>query len=462
LSAITTYVLLEQEAWFEKEINFLRCFLKPGMAAVDIGANLGVYSLPLAHLVGPGGCVFSYEPGSEARTLLEHSRDINGLWNLEIIGAALSDRAGKGHLAFSQSSELHALGSTGAGEPVSITTLDQENASQAWSSLDFIKIDAEGEEERIIAGGRAFFATHSPLVMFEIKAGNKVNEQLRAIFPAIGYRLFRQLAGAPVLVPDDSLQSLDQYELNLFAAKPDRVRALSQQGLLVDAIPAWTPCDTDRQNAISLWRHQGFASLVIMPGDAGAAVDPDYHDSLAAYAAWRALDQPITTRCAALAFAVQGLRSICARACTAERASTFARVAWEWGARGESVATLRHLLGMLQGEKLQFKEPFWPASPRFDSIAPGNQPDNWFAASAAEQFERTFSFSSLFSGASPIFPWLCGQPFAGTEMERRRTLLAVRAGQWPIVPERLLRLAPDHLNADVWRAGLVPGTIVAA
>src|SRR5262245_35991054 len=109
LSAITTYVLLEQEAWFEKEINFLRCFLKPGMAAVDIGANLGVYSLPLAHLVSPGGRVFSYEPGSEARTLLEHSRDINGLWNLEIIAAALSDRAGKGHLAFSQSSELHAL-----------------------------------------------------------------------------------------------------------------------------------------------------------------------------------------------------------------------------------------------------------------------------------------------------------------------------------------------------------------
>src|SRR5271156_2964838 len=66
LSAITTYVLLEQEDWFEKEIRFLRCFLNPGMNAIDIGANLGVYSLSLARLVGPNGRVFSYEPGREA------------------------------------------------------------------------------------------------------------------------------------------------------------------------------------------------------------------------------------------------------------------------------------------------------------------------------------------------------------------------------------------------------------
>ena len=48
-----------------------------------------------------------------------------------------------------------------------------------------------------LAGGRNFFARRSPLIMFKIKAGHKVNEQLRALFPAIGYGLFRQLGGAP-------------------------------------------------------------------------------------------------------------------------------------------------------------------------------------------------------------------------------------------------------------------------
>ena len=53
LDSITTYVLLEQETWFEKELNFLRHWLKPGMTAIDIGANLGIYALPMARWVGP-------------------------------------------------------------------------------------------------------------------------------------------------------------------------------------------------------------------------------------------------------------------------------------------------------------------------------------------------------------------------------------------------------------------------
>jgi hypothetical protein len=92
LSAITSYVLLEQEEWFEKEINFLRCFLKPGMTAIDIGANIGVYSLPIARLISPDGWVFSYEPGNEARALLEYNRALNNFSNVEIIATAISDR----------------------------------------------------------------------------------------------------------------------------------------------------------------------------------------------------------------------------------------------------------------------------------------------------------------------------------------------------------------------------------
>src|SRR5262249_13195716 len=158
-----------------------------------------------------------------------------------------------GHLAFAASTELRALGSAGTGERVRITSLDLESAVRPWSSVDFVKVDAEGEEERILAGGKNFFATRSPLVMFEINGGDKVNERLRAIFPAIGYKLFRQLAGAPVLVPVDVAQPLDGYELNLFAAKPDRVRAMSQRGLLVEDIVNWVPGTLEEQGAISFW-----------------------------------------------------------------------------------------------------------------------------------------------------------------------------------------------------------------
>src|SRR5665213_2225798 len=89
LDAITTYVILEQEKWFEKETALLGRWLRPGMTVIDIGANLGVYSLPIARLVGPDGQVFSYEPATETRRLLAISKAENGADNLHIIAAAL-------------------------------------------------------------------------------------------------------------------------------------------------------------------------------------------------------------------------------------------------------------------------------------------------------------------------------------------------------------------------------------
>jgi FkbM family methyltransferase len=462
LQSITAYVLLEQERWFEKEMDFLRHWLRPGMTVIDIGANLGVYSVPMARLVGQTGHVFAYEPGSEARRLLERNRELNAAVNLDISPLALSDRERDGRLVFGGSSELYALGDSGAGEMVHITSLDREDATRSWPSPDFVKIDAEGEEDRILAGGHNFFARHSPLIMFEIKAGDKVNEHLRALFPTIGYRLFRQLGGAPILVPDDAQQPVDGYELNMFAAKPDLVSALSQQGLLVDAVPAWMPSADNCKIAESFWQSRKFAPQINLSVGNGTHVDSDYCNSLAAYATWRAADQPVATRCAALAFALGGLRAACARVPTAGRLSTLARVAWEWGARGESVAVLQRLIQILKSGQIQFDEPFWPAHERFDSMEPGNQPANWFAGAAAEQFEQTFRFSSIFGGVSPVLAWLCAQPFASTEMERRRVLVAARAGQRPAVPGRLCQVKPDHLNADLWRAGKVPGTIVGA
>ena len=155
--------------WFEKETSFLHRWLLPGMTVIDIGANLGVYSLPMSRLVGRTGHVFAYEPGSTARSFLQRSRERNGADNLEILPLALSDCRREGRLLFGDSTELNTLGNSGAGEAVNVTSLDDEDAARGWPAPDFIKIDAEGEEERILAGARNFFARHSPLIMFEIR-----------------------------------------------------------------------------------------------------------------------------------------------------------------------------------------------------------------------------------------------------------------------------------------------------
>ena len=233
LQAITTYVILEQETWFEKELAFLPHLLKPGMTAIDIGANLGIYSLAMARLVAPGK-VFAYEPASEPRALLERSRELNGASNLEISAAALSDSQREGHLAFGASSELNALADAGPGERVPITTLDLEEAKHGWPAPDFVKIDAEGEEERVLAGGAKFFAHHSPLVMFEIKAGNVINENLLSIFPgwdigSTGCCRKRRCSFPPIPTGHRSISSSICSRRSPIARRPWRRRACSSR-----------------------------------------------------------------------------------------------------------------------------------------------------------------------------------------------------------------------------------------
>lgn len=459
LNSITTYVLLEQETWFEKELGFLARWLKPGMTAIDVGANLGVYSLPMARLVGPEGRVFAYEPGSEARQLLEQSGKLNAASGLQVLDFALSDTERDGRLILGKSSELNALGETGDGEPVHITTLDAEDAKQGWSAPDFIKIDAEGQEERILAGGRNFFAQHSPLVMFEIKAGNATNQNLLTAFPRLGYQLFRLLVGAPVLVPIDPGAPLDPYELNLFAAKPDRVSSLRDEGFLADEIAAWEPNSEDISSGLSQLRQQSFGPMIDQAIER-SRIEPDYAKSLAAFATWRNADLPARTRCAALFYAYRTLAALCNRAPTTARFSSFARLAWEGGWRGGATVALGQMAAHIRHTPFAPNEPCWPANPRFDDIAAGSNAALWFATSVTEQLERAHSFSTCFSGLSPGLAWLCEQPLASKEMHRRKILLAARGGTNPSVPSGLRNGSPNHLNAELWRAGLVPGTRV--
>ena len=457
LDSVTTYVLLEQETWFEKELPFLRHVLQSGMTAIDIGANLGVYSLAMAKLVGPQGRVFAYEPASEPRGLLEQSRKLNGADNLEIIFAALSDGAREGHLVFGTSSELNALGDGGAGERVRITSLDLEAAAHNWASLDFIKIDAEGEEERVLAGGKNLFAHHSPLVQFEVKAGAEVDMRLRNLLPQLGYKVYRLLAGAPILVPlkDDELDR--HFEINLFAAKPDRAATLTQQGLLVEQVADWSPRSAVGEG-LKLLMSQPCGALMSGAGiGANVPLDPDYAQCLDAFAAWRSSTRSLAERCAALAFAYRGLQALRAKGETASRMSTLARVAAEFGQRTACFETTTAILAALRQGAIKLNEPFWPATARFDVFAPPGQIGQWFAIAAAEAEEYARGFSSMFVDPGRV-SWMAKHPFGKLEMERRRVLIAARAGENPAVTPRLCESVAGHLNAEIWRSGKVPGT----
>ena len=76
------------------DMHFMQRYLRPGDALVDIGANIGVYTLLAASLVGSRGRVLAFEPGRRAFERLEENLRINDLRQVETRCAAVSDHPG--------------------------------------------------------------------------------------------------------------------------------------------------------------------------------------------------------------------------------------------------------------------------------------------------------------------------------------------------------------------------------
>ena len=74
--------------WAEHELSILRTLIPEGSTVVDVGANLGYFSLLAAKLVGPTGRVVALEPNSENCRLLLSSLRLNGTTNVDLLPVA--------------------------------------------------------------------------------------------------------------------------------------------------------------------------------------------------------------------------------------------------------------------------------------------------------------------------------------------------------------------------------------
>ncbi|MFO0556287.1 MAG: FkbM family methyltransferase [Polyangiaceae bacterium] len=240
LSLITPFVLLEQGDWFEDELRFVRRVLTRGDRAIDVGANFGVYTLAMGRAVGPEGRVVAYEPSSATSAFLRETVRRNALANVEVVQAALSSARGEAEFANASSPELSGLGATSkaAGvwtERVALETLEDAVRRAGDGPIALLKLDAEGEELRILEGGSRSLRDRDPLLMTEVRHGEGVNRKLVDALEALGFSLFRFVPGLEALAPLEPAALDEPFLLNAFACSAARAALLRARGLIADA-----------------------------------------------------------------------------------------------------------------------------------------------------------------------------------------------------------------------------------
>lgn len=436
LDLITPYVLLEQLDFFEDELRFVRRLLQPGQKVVDIGANYGVYTLPMAKRVGATGHVWAFEPTSSTAEFLRRGIAANDFEQVTLEQKAVSSASGTAQLALQSQSEANSLvrgeAPAAASETVSLVTLDECMEQYRWMDIDLIKIDAEGEECNIVSGGRRFLTDLSPLVQYELRQAEDINFPLIHDFAALEYESYRLVPGLNALVPyAESLR--DPYLLNLFCCKTDRAAALAARRVLLRASDASSP-EVFEQSAGYHWRralaHLPYATSFVPAWEEAetAANSGEIVRALSLYARSRDPAESLANRFGALETSFSSLKELCALEPTRLRLASLARVAHDFGDRGTAVNALTQLLAYIHQNGVDSSEPFLAPLERFDSIAPEPDPVRWLVAAVLEQLEHRERFSSFYAGpnARERLKDIRALGLGSPEMSRRLSLVERR------------------------------------
>jgi FkbM family methyltransferase len=154
--SIISESIRKSNVWAEAETKLFRELIKPGMVVVDVGANIGYFSLLASALVGPQGRVHAFEPDPLNCSLLRKSIRLNGVTNIELVQSALSDDDTPVSLFIdSQNKGDHRIweptGEARKRIDVSSTTLD-DYLGQTQTRPSFIKIDVQGAEGKVMGG----------------------------------------------------------------------------------------------------------------------------------------------------------------------------------------------------------------------------------------------------------------------------------------------------------------------
>ncbi len=189
------------------EVKLLKMLLRPDDIVIDVGANIGVFSLIMARRL-PSGTVHAFEPSSYHVEKLKSNLSLNPFRNVQTHALALSDRQHASRLNFppllldgflnntGMASQFQFEHSSSKSEEIECVRLDDYAVSRGIVCFDLMKIDVEGAEMDVLLGAVESIQRNRPRVVMEINlnhlqyAGRRIDEVLD-FWAALEYEVFR-------------------------------------------------------------------------------------------------------------------------------------------------------------------------------------------------------------------------------------------------------------------------------
>jgi FkbM family methyltransferase len=147
---------------YVSEANLVRSLLAPGMNVVDVGANIGYYTLMFAQVVGPAGRIIAIEPSPENLPELNLNIERNKLRNVDIIPKAVGNaKKGVGLRSGINSGVVR--------DDMPSFSVEQDLIDNLITEpIDFMKLDIEGYEGFALEGAQRILSEYRPIVFLEV------------------------------------------------------------------------------------------------------------------------------------------------------------------------------------------------------------------------------------------------------------------------------------------------------
>ncbi|GAB3240397.1 hypothetical protein GCM10027346_34490 [Hymenobacter seoulensis] len=195
------YLRLVEAGWGRQkypELFFLQQIIKPGFVCLDIGANLGYYSVALSRLAGPQGQVLAVEPIPDFQAIWKDNVQLSGVRNLTLLPYALGGSDTMVQMGTPERNGLlhHGMTKVAASNPhehyartYEVPMRVPDTLFASLPRLDFVKCDVEGFEHEVFRHMQATLRRFRPLIQTELN-GLENRRAVTSLLAELGYKPF--------------------------------------------------------------------------------------------------------------------------------------------------------------------------------------------------------------------------------------------------------------------------------